>query len=180
MKNAVILSLLLLITLLFTACMDDDSQAMNDEGSNQDNENPEKTEKTKTEIPETDNWKLSSKFDYTVEPKNSDQHTYKIVGKKDTFGFTGPFPIVSKQPKKYMWFYFGKEDVYDIPVELKAVKKGTDKIINLDSGTFFKSAAVSPDSVNMPSILRFPSAGVWKILVYTNEKHVESIVVNVE
>jgi hypothetical protein len=36
---------------------------------------------------------------------------------------------------------------------------------------------LSPDSVNMPSTLKFPSAGIWKVLVYIDRELYESIVI---
>ncbi|SDK20994.1 hypothetical protein [Sediminibacillus albus] len=177
--KVIILLLSMFSIVWLIACTDTNNTAI-EESANQDGENQEKTEKVNYEIPERDNWTLSSKFEHTVEPESGEGHTYEIVGNKNTLGFTGPFPIVSKQPQKYMWFYFGKENIYDIPVEVKAIKKGTDKVVNIDSGTFFEGAEVSPNSVNMPSHLRFPSAGVWKLLIYIDKKHFESIVVHVE
>ncbi len=126
-----------------------------------------------------DNWDLSSTFNYSVEYKNGEEGSYEIVGNKDTVGFTGPFPIIAKDDQKYFWFYFGKENIYNKPVEVKAIKKGTKKPVNILSGpsTFFEDAAVSPGSVNMPSNLTFPSEGVWKILVYIDGQLYEKIVV---
>ncbi|MBU0904884.1 MAG: DUF4871 domain-containing protein, partial [Firmicutes bacterium] len=60
------------------------------------------------------------------------------------------------------------------------IKDGEEELIDVYSGTFNESAEVSSDSVNMPSHLKFPSAGVWKVLVYINEELYESIVVEVE
>ena len=93
---------------------------------------------------------------------------------------TGPFPIVAKDNQKYMWFYFGNENIYVRHVEVKAIRKGTEELIKVFSGSFFESAKVSSDSVNMPSRLRFPSAGHWKILLYIQGEFYESIVVDVE
>lgn len=127
------------------------------------------------------NWVLSSTFDHSVGYETGEEGSYEIVGNKDTVGFTGPFPIIAKDSQKYFWFYFGKESVYNKPIEVKAIKKGTEKAVNILSSpsNFYKGAEVSPDSVNMPSHLKFPSAGVWKILVYIDEELYESIVVEV-
>ena len=128
------------------------------------------------------NWELSSKFEHSVVYENGEKGSYEMVGNKETVGFTGVFPIKAKEKSvKYFWFYFGKEDIYDKPVEVKAIKKGTEEAVNILSGpsTFYEGAEVSPDSVNMPSHLRFPSAGIWKVLVYIDGELYESIVVKV-
>jgi Domain of unknown function (DUF4871) len=101
------------------------------------------------------------------------------VGSKDGIGFTGPFPIMAKEKQKYFWFYLGEENIYDKPVEVKAIKKGTKELVDVLGGpsTFYESAEVSPGSVNMPSSLKFPSAGIWKVLVYIEGELYESIVI---
>lgn len=162
--------LMLLITVTLIACTSDDKG--------------EALEKTKQKDPNVDeisndSWDLSPTFNHTVEYENGKEGSYTIVGNKQTVGFTGPFPIPAEK-KKYFWFYFGKENIYDKPVEIKAIKKGTEEAVVLHEGSFYEAAEVSPDSVNMPSNLHFPSAGLWKVLVYIDGKLYESIVVEVE
>lgn len=130
-------------------------------------------------IPEG-SWDLSTMFEHTVTYESGEEGSYTVIGNKNTFGFTGPVPILSKDAQKYMWFYFGNESIYDKPVELKALKKGTAELVNISSGTFYKSAKVSPDSVNMPSRFKFPTGGVWKLFLYIEGHLFESIVVQVE
>lgn len=138
----------------------------------------ENTNEVSYEIPEND-WELSSTFEHSVVYESGKEGSYTVVGSKDGIGFIGPFPIIAKDKQKYLWFYFGKENIYDKPVEVKAIKKGTEELVDILSGpgTFYEGAKVSPDSVNMPSHLKFPSAGVWKILVYIDEELYESIVI---
>jgi hypothetical protein len=111
--------------------------------------------------------------------ESGEKGSYTIVGSKDGIGFSGPFPIIATDKQKYFWFYFGAENIYDKPVEVKAIKKGTDEPVNvlLNTSTFYESAEASPGSVNMPSSLKFPSAGIWKVLVYIEGELYESIVI---
>ncbi|WP_078552026.1 hypothetical protein [Bacillus alkalicellulosilyticus] len=124
-------------------------------------------------------WELSSIFEHSIVDENGKEVPYSITGNVETLGFTGPNPIVSDENQKYFWFYFGQEDIYDKPVEVKAVKEGTEELVDLHSGSFYEGAEASADSVNMPSHLEFPSAGLWKILVYIDGEFYESIVVEV-
>ncbi|QTN01272.1 DUF4871 domain-containing protein [Sediminibacillus dalangtanensis] len=180
-KHMLFLSLFLTVGTL-NACTSNPNDKTSNEWkeSKEENEVRESTnedEKTTAE----DDWDLSSTFHYSVEYESGEEGSYEIVGNKDTVGFTGPFPIIAKDSQKYFWFYFGKENIYNKPVEVKAIKKGTKKPVNILSGpsTFFEDAAVSPDSVNMPSTLTFPSAGIWKILMYMDGELYEKIVVEV-
>ena len=168
--------LLWIIGLLIACTPHSDEQVLQKVGDKKE-ENPENT---KYEFQEED-WVLSPSFEHSVVYKDGDEGSYTLVGNKEGIGFTGPFPILAKETQKYFWFYFGKTDIYDKPVKVVAIKKGTQKPIDILSGpsTFYKSAEVSPDSVNMPSHLKFPSAGKWRILIYIDEKLYDSIVVEV-
>lgn len=125
-------------------------------------------------------WHLSPTFEHSVTYESGEEGSYTVIGNKNTFGFTGPMPILSEEVQKYLWFYFGNENIYDKPVEVKALKKDTGEQVHIFSGTFYDSAEVSPDSVNMPSRLKFPTAGVWKVLLYIEGELNESIVIEVE
>ena len=178
-----ILALFLLLTIVsLVACTSNSISETPSElkVSKEENKLQESTNEVEKAVAEG-NWVLSSTFVHSVEYETSEEGSYEIVGNKDTVGFTGPFPIIAKDSQKYFWFYFGKESVYNKSVEVKAIKKGTEETVNILSGpsNFYKGAEVSPDSVNMPSHLKFPSAGVWKILVFIDEKLYESIVVEV-
>ncbi|MRG88324.1 DUF4871 domain-containing protein [Salinibacillus xinjiangensis] len=124
-------------------------------------------------------WKPSPIFEHTVTDKEGDKHIYSIIGKEGKIGFTNT-ELVASEPKKHMWFYWGEDNVYRKSVEVIGLKKGTDDLIKLHTGTFDKGAQVSENSVNMPSNMDFPSAGVWNILVYINREFSESIVVEVK
>jgi hypothetical protein len=130
------------------------------------------------EIPDN-GWKLTPTFEHSVVFESGEEGSYTIVGSKDGIGFTGPFPIIAKENQKYFWFYLGEENIYDKPVEVKAIKKGTEELVDVLWGpsTFYESAEVSPGSVNMPSTLKFQSAGIWKVLVYIDGELYESIVI---
>lgn len=175
----IILALFIILTIGFLSACTENTSNETEEPKHEERVNENKID-VSYEIPEND-WKLSSTFEHSVEYESGEEGSYTVVGNKDGIGFTGPLPIIAKDKQKYFWFYFGKENIYDKRVEVKAIKKGTDELVDVLSGpsTFYESAEVSPDSVNMPSHLKFPSAGVWKVLVYIDEKLYESIVVEI-
>ncbi|RZT23634.1 hypothetical protein [Fictibacillus sp. BK138] len=123
-------------------------------------------------------WDLSPTFKYETED-NGVGVTYNVLGKKDSFGITGPFPIVAGVKQKYFWFYWGEDQIKDQPVEIMAYKKGSNELIKLFSGEFYEGAQISENEVNMPSNLKFPSAGVWNVLIYINDQLSGNIVVKV-
>lgn len=158
--------------------------------SNTKNKNEGVSEKTEQEVVKentneivytipNDSWELSSTFQHSIVDNDGKEVSYTIVGNEETLGFTGDILMDVEKSHKIFWFYFGKENIFDKPVEVKAVKKGTEELVDLYSGMFYQGAEVSADSANMPSNLKFPSAGIWKILVYINHKFYESIVVRV-
>ncbi|MDP5277218.1 hypothetical protein [Chengkuizengella axinellae] len=127
-----------------------------------------------------DGWDLSLIFDHSIVYDDGNEHIYTFVGNKETLGFIGPLPIVAGNLGKHLWFYFGEENVLNKPVIVKGIKQGTDELIDLHSGSFYEGARVSADSVNMPSNMKFPSAGLWKVLVYIDGQFYDSIVIEVE
>ncbi|MYL46407.1 hypothetical protein GLV94_12210 [Virgibacillus halodenitrificans] len=180
-KHLVVLSLILMVGLL-VACS---SNSSNESGNELEVSEVSKkaSEAQMSKVDETiieKNWELSPEFIHFVEYESGEKGSYEIRGNKDGMGITGPFPIIAKDSQKYMWFYFGAENIYDKPVKIKAIKKGEEDSIEAYSGTFFESAEVSPESVNMPSHLRFPSTGTWKVLVYIEEELFDTIIVKVE
>ncbi|MEI5906708.1 hypothetical protein WAK64_06510 [Bacillus spongiae] len=176
--NKLFLALLMLIIIgSLIACTNNEGES-EEEATVQEAVRQVSTNEIEDEILE-DNWDLSSIFEHSVVLENG-QESYKVVGNQSTLGFTGPLPTVANKTQKYFWFYFGNETIYDKPVDVKAIKKGEKELIDVFSGTFHKGAELGPGIVNMPSHLRFPSKGVWKVLVYIDDDLYESIVVEVE
>jgi hypothetical protein len=124
-------------------------------------------------------WDFTPTFKYETEDENGVGITYKVIGKKDSFGIAGPFPIVAGISQKYFWFYWGEKKIKDQPVEIVAYKKGSNELIKLFSGEFYEGAQINENEVNMPSNLKFPSSGVWNVLIYINDELSGNIVVEV-
>lgn len=125
-------------------------------------------------------WNLTPKFKYQPKDQRKDEKvTYQVIGKKDGFGITGPFPIESRKRQKYFWFYWGEEPITNQPVKVMAHKKGSEKLITMYSGQFNEGAQINENEVNMPSTLKFPSSGVWNVLVYIDDTLSGNLVVKV-
>ncbi|MYL44281.1 hypothetical protein GLV94_01350 [Virgibacillus halodenitrificans] len=179
-KNILALSLLLTVGSLVACTSNSNTEAVNElEETKVENEVQTTTNKFDEAIIDN-NWELSTKFNHSVEYKSGEKGSYEIVGNTDGMGITGPFPIMAKDSQKYMWFYFGTENIYDRPVKIKAIKKGEEDILDVYSGTFYEDAEVSSGSVNMPSKLNFPSKGRWKVFVYIDEELFDTIIIKAE
>ncbi|KML31216.1 hypothetical protein [Rossellomorea marisflavi] len=133
--------------------------------------------KSKMELA-SDSWTVTPPFDLLVTAADGDNVNYRILGQPDTFGFTHS-PLVANKPHKSLWFYFGEEKILDVPIQIKAVKKGSNKIDTLHTGSFYEGAEAGPDTINMPSLLTFPSSGTWQVLVYADKVLKETLVVEV-
>ncbi|MFD2922188.1 hypothetical protein [Halobacillus naozhouensis] len=128
---------------------------------------------------EYNEWNLTPTFNYETSSYSGERVIYEVIGKKNSFGITGSFPIVSSKDQKIFWFYWGKENIKNQPVKIMAYKKGSEELIKVFSGEFYEGAQINEDEVNMPSNLRFPTAGVWNLLVYINDELSGNIVVEV-
>ncbi|MBM7553899.1 hypothetical protein [Thalassobacillus pellis] len=125
-------------------------------------------------------WNLTPTFKYhTKDQRTGENVSYEIIGKKDSFGITGPFPIIANKSQKYMWFYWGKKPIKDQPVKVMAYKKGSNELIKLFSGEFYEGAQINEKEVNMPSSLKFPDSGIWNVLVFIHDELSGNVVVQV-
>jgi hypothetical protein len=124
-------------------------------------------------------WNVAPEFKYQTKGQDGGSLTYEVIGNRAGFGITGQFPIVSGEKQKYFWFYWGKENIKNQPVKVMAYKKGSKELINVFEGEFYVGAQINKDEVNMPSNLKFPSSGVWNVLIFINDKLSGNIVVNV-
>jgi hypothetical protein len=168
-KVIVFLITLLLLLCLLTGC---ESELMNE------TKDTKARDRAIEYVEKYNDWDLSPTFKYDTED-NGVGVTYNVLGKKDSFGITGPFPIVAGVKQKYFWFYWGEKKIKDQPVEIMAYKKGSNELIKLFSGEFYEGAQLNENEVNMPSNLKFPSAGVWNVLIYINDELSGNIVVEV-
>jgi hypothetical protein len=125
-------------------------------------------------------WNPTRKFTYqTTDQKTGESVSYEVIGKKNGFGITGPFPITASQKQKYFWFYWGKRNIKDQPVKVMGFNKDSKELITIFEGEFYKAAQINENEVNMPSNLLFPSSGIWNLLIYINNELSGNIVVEI-
>lgn len=81
-------------------------------------------------------------------------------------------------PQKIMWHFWGTEQALDGPFEVKAVKQGKERIIDLFSASGLGQSLNGADR-SLPSLLTVPEPGRWRLLPYISGQLMESIVVEV-
>lgn len=81
-------------------------------------------------------------------------------------------------PQKIMWHFWGADQALDGPFEVKAVKQGEERIIDLFSASGLGQSLNGADR-SLPSLLTLPEPGRWRLLPYIDGKLMESIVVEV-
>ncbi|SDC96119.1 protein of unknown function [Paenibacillus sp. UNCCL117] len=119
-------------------------------------------------------WDITPKF-------QSGAYAMRGVEKKVGFIDAG---FIADKPQKYMWHFWGNEDLLNGPFEVKAVKQGTDKIIDVYSSNQLSSTNALGGELNgadrnIVISMKLPEAGRWRLLPYIGGRLLESIVVEV-
>ncbi|REK71419.1 hypothetical protein [Paenibacillus paeoniae] len=97
---------------------------------------------------------------------------YTLRGIPDVIGFIN-HGFIANHFNKYMWFFMDRNLAQAGHFEVKAVRKGSDKLLSV----FEYGPAGSHDS--LPSMMMLPEPGKWRLLPYMNGKLIGSIVVEV-
>ncbi|WP_042476765.1 DUF4871 domain-containing protein [Bacillus ndiopicus] len=108
---------------------------------------------------------------------------FQMLGIKDKVGFIydkEAIPFTANQPNKYMWHFWGGEDVLtgDIKVMGAFEDEPDEKIEILYDKIGFLSAHNGAD-YHIPSMMELPKAGMWKLEVYVDDKIFDTIYVEV-
>ncbi|MEC1176960.1 DUF4871 domain-containing protein [Metasolibacillus meyeri] len=109
--------------------------------------------------------------------------SFRMLGIKDKVGFIYDreiLPFTANQPNKYMWHFWGDEDVLkgDIKVTAAFEEEPEQKIEILYDKIGFLSAHNGAD-YHIPSIMELPQVGMWKLEVYLDDKIFDTIYVEV-
>ena len=106
-------------------------------------------------------------------------HEYgEMFGKEGSIGIIGP-KTVTENGQKWMWHFWGNEDISYKKWEVKAYKQGGDEIDPI----IFKDEQLTPrgDEVNghARSSVLFTSSGLWKLKVYIDGEFFDEIIVDI-
>jgi len=101
---------------------------------------------------------------------------YSMRGTEGKVGIIDAGFIAGKS-NKYMW-HFWKLGELDGKFEVKAVKQGEDRLIDVFAAEGLGQALNGADR-HIPSMMMLPEPGLWRLLPYVDGRLLDSIVVNV-
>lgn len=149
----------------------------------------------------SNHWQVSPTFDIPVDFEDGKKGKYVLIGKEGRLGFlvgSGSEddveidPIIKGKPNKYMWHFWGNDDEFDGPLNVVGINEKGEKhkILQSNIGSDWEYVWEYPGKVgiipnngattHVPSLMEFPTAGLWKLEVYIDKKLFGDIVVNVE
>lgn len=123
---------------------------------------------------------LEPSWDLTPEFRSG---SYMMRGIEKKVGFIDA-GFVANKPNKYMWHFWGSEDELNGPFQVRAVKQGTDQIIDVYSSSLLSSAHALGGKLNgadrsTVTMMMLPEAGHWRLLPYVRGHLLDTIVVEV-
>lgn len=102
-----------------------------------------------------------------------------MFGKEGSIGIIGS-KTVTENGQKWMWHFWGTEDISNKEWEVKAFKQGEEHGINPIT---FKDEHLIPrgEEINghARSAVMFTSSGLWKLKVYIGDKFFDEIIVDI-
>jgi hypothetical protein len=109
--------------------------------------------------------------------------TYAMRGVENKVGFIDA-GFIAGEPQKAMWHFWGGEELLNGPFEVKAVKQGSDRIIDVFSSNPLSSANALAGELNgadrhIVTSMMLPEAGRWRLLPYVRGRLLDPIVVEV-
>ncbi|MFB9327454.1 DUF4871 domain-containing protein [Paenibacillus aurantiacus] len=106
---------------------------------------------------------------------------YRMRGADQRVGILD-VPFTAGQAQKVMWHFWGSRDELDGPFDVKAVKKGSDKLITVYETNPALSSNALAGAINgadrhLVTMIELPEAGKWRLLPYVRGRLLDSIVV---
>lgn len=114
-------------------------------------------------------WEISSAFR---------TGSYVMRGVSGKIGFID-HGFKAGSPQKYMWHFWGADAELDGSFEVKAVKQGEERIIDVFSAPELGGPNNGADR-HTPSMMTLPEPGRWRLLPYVGGRLLDSIVVEVK
>ncbi|TBL79093.1 DUF4871 domain-containing protein [Paenibacillus thalictri] len=123
---------------------------------------------------------LEPSWDITPEFQSG---TYLMRGVEKKLGIIDAGFMAGKT-QKYMWHFWGNDNLLNGPFEVKAIKKGTNKLVDVYSSNQLSSANALAGELNgadrhIVTMMSLPEAGRWRLLPYVRGRLLDTIVVDV-
>ena len=103
------------------------------------------------------------------------------IGDNGKLGFGEYGPFIEGESQKYMWHFWGKQEILTQPFKVIGISKVTND--NITVFEFPTNNSLAPNNGadhHIPSMMMLPNAGIWKLEAYFGEELFGSVIVNVE
>ena len=103
----------------------------------------------------------------------------EMFGKEGSIGSIGS-KTITEDGQKWMWHFWGNEDISYKEWEVKAYKQGKEEAIDPIEFSDEKLVPID-DEINghARSSVLFPSSGLWKLKVYIDGEYFDEIIVDI-
>lgn len=101
-----------------------------------------------------------------------------MFGKEGSIGIIGP-KTVTENGQKWMWHFWGTEDISNKKWEVKALKQGGEEEINPITVKDEQLVPRGEISGHARSSVLFTSSGLWKLKVYIDGEFFDEIIVDI-
>jgi len=110
--------------------------------------------------------------------------SYEMRGVEGKVGFIDA-GFKAGLPQKYMWHFWGYDYELDGPFEVKAVRKGSDQIVEVYASNPLLSSNALGGPINganrsLPIMMTLPEKGIWRLMPTVGGRALDSIVVEVK
>ncbi|WP_096186289.1 DUF4871 domain-containing protein [Evansella halocellulosilytica] len=105
------------------------------------------------------------------------------IGDNGKLGFGEYGPFIAGETQKYMWHFWGEQEILTQPFKVIGINKQTGEEITVLEYPKASSTLLSPNNGadhHLPSTMLLPSAGIWKLEVYFGEELFGNVIVDVE
>lgn len=91
-------------------------------------------------------------------------------------------PYIAGKPNKYFWMFWGDKETLKKPVKIVGISKESGESLNVFEFPQEPSslAPLYGSDHTMPSSIKLPDAGLWRLEVYFGEELFGNVVVNVK
>ncbi|MTW86471.1 hypothetical protein F3157_12485 [Virgibacillus dakarensis] len=132
----------------------------------------------------TEEWEVSATLvrEVVVTDDGEKDDVVFRIGNNGKFGFAEYGPFIEDEKQKYMWHFWGEQKVLTQPFKVIAVSKETGEnltIFEAQDNTSHLSPNLGADH-SIPSMMKLPISGIWKLKAYFGENLFGTVVVNVQ
>ena len=102
------------------------------------------------------------------------------IGDNGKFGFGEYGPFIAGESQKYMWHFWGDEKTLTKSFKVIGISKETEEKITVFQIPAQNLAPNNGADDHLPSSLKLPSPGLWRLEIYFDDKLFGNVIVDVK